>query len=404
MNPSVALPARRASLPWSARAFIALMSRIRVGTMVLTLPDGEVRQFTATASPHVELTVYHWRSFRRILQSGDIGFAEAYRDGDLSCNDIVAALTLAICNSDVMEQTLHGTFWGTLLYRLQHLGNRNSRRGSKKNIHAHYDIGNRFYRLWLDAGMTYSAGIFEHDGVTLADAQQAKYERILKMVNPEPGDRILEIGCGWGAFAEYAAKTRGCHVHGISLSREQLDHARQRVRGTPVESLVKFEFRDYRDISGQYDAIVSIEMFEAVGEEYWPSFFSMLERSVKPDGLIALQSITIGDEHFASYRSKTDFIQQYIFPGGMLPSPNRLQELARDAGLLMLDQFEFGGDYARTLRRWRGAFLEHADEIRAQGFDEKFMKLWNFYLCYCEAGFDTGRTGVRQVLMQRLPA
>lgn len=397
---AVALLRQQAKIPVAGRLFLALLERIRIGTVLLTTPEGESCRFAATPEPHVELHIHDWSACRQIMQSGDIGFAEAYRDGKYSCNDIVAALSLAVRNQELMAQTIHGTFWGTLLYRLRHLLNRNTRAGSQKNIHLHYDIGNRFYRLWLDDSMTYSSAFFTGEGQSLEQAQEAKYERLLNLINAKAGDHILEIGCGWGGFAEYAARSRGCRVSGISLSREQLSYARERVRGKPEAELTRFDYCDYRDIRGQFDAVVSVEMFEAVGESYWPSFFQKLREVVKPGGKIALQTITIGDAFFADYRVQTDFIQQYIFPGGMLPSPKRLLEEITRAGLMMHSVLDFGQDYAETLRRWRQRFEAELAAVRAQGFDEDFIKLWRFYLCYCEAGFVNRRTSVCQVLLE----
>jgi len=397
---AIALLSRQSRAPVAARMMLALLERIKVGTVVLTTPDGETCRFAATPEPYVELHIHDWSACRQIMQSGDIGFAEAYRDGKYSCNDIVAALSVAVINQDIMEQTIHGTFWGTVLYRLRHVLNRNTRTGSQKNIHLHYDIGNSFYRLWLDDSMTYSSALFQEAGVTLEQAQYAKYERLLNLIDVKAGDHILEIGCGWGALAEYAARTRGCRVTGISLSREQLVYARARVQGTPQAEMTEFKYLDYRDLKGEYDAVVSVEMFEAVGETYWPSFFRKLRQVVKPGGKIALQSITMGNEYFEAYRTQTDFIQQYIFPGGMLPSPARLQQEVSKAGLSLHDICDFGQDYAETLHQWRKRFEHSLDRIRAMGFDEAFIKLWRFYLCYCEAGFVNKRTSVCQVLLQ----
>jgi len=368
---AIALLSRQSRAPVAARMMLALLERIKVGTVVLTTPDGETCRFAATPEPYVELHIHDWSACRQIMQSGDIGFAEAYRDGKYSCNDIVAALSVAVINQDIMEQTIHGTFWGTVLYRLRHVLNRNTRTGSQKNIHLHYDIGNSFYRLWLDDSMTYSSALFQEAGVTLEQAQYAKYERLLNLIDVKAGDHILEIGCGWGALAEYAARTRGCRVTGISLSREQLVYARARVQGTPQAEMTEFKYLDYRDLKGEYDAVVSVEMFEAVGETYWPSFFRKLRQVVKPGGKIALQSITMGNEYFEAYRTQTDFIQQYIFPGGMLPSPARLQQEVSKAGLSLHDICDFGQDYAETLHQWRKRFEHSLDRIRAMGFDAR---------------------------------
>ncbi|MGH8493617.1 MAG: class I SAM-dependent methyltransferase [Moraxellaceae bacterium] len=392
------VPAAR-KVPALARAFLGLMEKIQTGSVELITPEGESLNFLGEAhGPHAVLKIKDWSACAAIVRSGDIGVAESYRDEKIETPDLLAVLLLALANLEVMEKTLHGSFLGTVLYRLRHLLNRNSRRGSKKNIHAHYDIGNDFYRLWLDSSMTYSAALFADNEESLEDAQWRKYDRLLDLLDVKAGDHILEIGCGWGAFAVRAAE-RGCYVTGISLSQEQLAHARARVVGTPAEGRTHFSFLDYRDLHGQFDAIVSIEMLEAVGQSYWPDYFAKIRSCLKPGGKAALQSITIADERFDDYRNGTDFIQQYIFPGGMLPSPAVLEEAINESGLSMDVPFFFGMDYASTLRRWRHNFENNLDAIRAQGFDEAFIRLWRFYLCYCEAGFLTRRTDVCQFML-----
>lgn len=387
------------NLPVLARSFLRLLEGLKAGALEVFTPDGAVLHFRGDLQgPEARLQVRDWSACAAILKSGDIGVAESYRDGKIETPDLLAVLLLALANQDILEQTLHGNFWGTMLYRLRHLLNRNTRSGSRKNIHAHYDIGNDFYRLWLDPSMTYSSALFSSDAQGLEQAQRAKYDRLLDLLEVGRGDHLLEIGCGWGGLAERAA-ARGCYVTGISLSREQLTFARARVAGTPAERRTQFHFLDYRDLSGRYDAIVSIEMLEAVGEDYWPDYFRTLHDCLKPGGKAAVQTITIANERFADYRSGTDFIQQYIFPGGMLPSPALLEEQIRRARLELSDCHTFGLDYARTLRLWRENFENHLDEIRAQGFDEPFIRIWRFYLCYCEAGFLTRRTDVCQLLM-----
>lgn len=385
--------------PALARGFIALMEKIQVGTVELITPEGETLHFNGLeAGPHAVLQINDWSACAAIIRSGDIGVAESYRDQKIDTPDLLAVLLLALANQQTMEQTLHGNFLGTVLYRLRHLMNRNTRAGSKKNIHAHYDIGNDFYRLWLDSSMTYSSAIFAQDDEDMVQAQNRKYDRLLDLLDVKSGDHILEIGCGWGALAERAAE-RGCYVTGISLSQEQLQYARQRVKGKPAEGRTHFKFMDYRELHGSFDAIVSIEMLEAVGQSYWPTYFSTLRKCLKPGGRAALQSITIDDALFDDYRRGTDFIQQYIFPGGMLPSPSLLEKEITAAGLQMDTPFFFGGDYATTLRRWRDNFEAGIAGVKAQGFDEAFIRLWRFYLCYCEAGFLTRRTDVCQVLV-----
>ncbi|WP_022955904.1 SAM-dependent methyltransferase [Perlucidibaca piscinae] len=392
-----------ARAPAMARLLMNLLQRIEVGSLQLTLPSGSTLHAGGhTPGPDAALEIRDWSACGQILRSGDIGLAEAYRDRKLEIPDIPAFLLLAMANEAALEQAFYGSFWGTLLYKLKHfVGNRNTRKGSKKNIHAHYDLGNDFYRLWLDRTMTYSSALFSHPGQDLAEAQTAKYERLLDRLGVKAGDHILEIGCGWGGFAEHAASTRGVRVTGISLSREQLAWARERVRGTAIESLCEFRFQDYRDVRGQYDAIASIEMIEAVGESYWPSYFGQLHDLLKPGGRAGIQAILIADSRFDDYRRKTDFIQQYIFPGGMLLSPTRLRQCGETAGLQLQDMHCFGPDYAETLRRWRDGFEAHLTRIGEQGFDEAFQRIWRFYYGYCEAGFDAARTDVCQAVFTR---
>lgn len=387
-------------LPAMAHMFLRLMEGIRIGSLELTTPEGAHLTFRGQAAgPEAQVAIRDWSACSDILRSGDIGVAEAYRDHRMETPDLLAVLMLALANQDILEQTLHGNFLGTVFYKLRHLLNRNTRAGSRKNIHAHYDIGNSFYRLWLDPSMTYSAGIFPAPDTSLEAAQHAKYERLLDALDVRRGDHILEIGCGWGALAEHAATSRGCYVTGISLSREQLAWARKRVQGTPADGRTHFAYLDYRDLRGKFDAVISIEMFEAVGEAYWPSYFRKLRECLRPGARAAMQTITIADERFDGYRRGTDFIQQYIFPGGMLPSPARLGKEVEKSGLALTDTFDFGLDYATTLRFWRQNFEDALGEIRALGFDEAFIRIWRFYLCYCEAGFLSRRTSVCQALL-----
>jgi len=391
-------------VPALARGFLGLMEKIQAGSVELQTPDGDTLNFQgAAAGPHAVLQINDWSACAAIIRSGDIGVAESYRDQKIDTPDLLSVLMLALANQETMEQTLHGSFLGTVFYRLRHLMNRNTRKGSKKNIHAHYDIGNDFYRQWLDASMTYSAAIFPEAETSasiesLELAQHAKYDRLLDQLDVKRGDHILEIGCGWGALAERAA-LRGCYVTGISLSQEQLAWAQQRVKGTPAEGRTHFKFMDYRELDGKFDAIVSIEMLEAVGQSYWPTYFSKIKSCLNTGGKAALQTITIANDRFDDYRRGTDFIQQYIFPGGMLPSHELLRKEVEAAGMNMGTPFFFGGDYATTLRLWRKNFEDQLETIRAQGFDEAFIRIWRFYLCYCEAGFLTRRTDVCQVMI-----
>lgn len=399
MSASQPIALSRPDIPAAGRALLALLSKLRHGSLKLITPDGETLWFGALhAETDAELQLRDWRACGRILAGGDIGFAEAYRDGWLDSPDLTALLRLALRNEDALQLGRLGRWAARCWHKLRHLARANSRRGSRRNIHAHYDIGNDFYRLWLDPGWTYSSAWFAGDySLPLADAQARKYQRICEQLRLRPGMRVLEIGCGWGGFAEHAARL-GVAVHGITISDAQLDFARRRLANEP---LVRLEHRDYRDLSGQYDAIVSIEMFEAVGERYWRGYFDTLRRCLKPGGQALAQSITIEESRFDAYRAGADFIQTFIFPGGMLPSRERFQRAAQQNGLACSNRLDFGADYAETLRRWRDAFEANLAAIRAQGFDEAFIRLWRLYLCYCEAGFDEGRIGVSQFLLER---
>ena len=390
------------ALPLKATLFIKMLERLDVGSLTLTLPNQEKLAFEGkNKGVLADLQVNNWSAFGKILQSGDIGVAEAYRDGWIESSNMLNVLLLALANETSLNKAMYGNFLGTLLYRVKHWLNRNTKANSQKNIHAHYDIGNDFYRLWLDESMTYSSAYFAQGQQELQQAQYAKYDRLLQQLNIKAGDHILEIGCGWGAFAEYAASKYGCFVTGISLSKEQLAYANNRIKNSAVESKIHFEYRDYRDIKGTYDAIVSIEMLEAVGEAWWPSYFDKIAHCLRQGGKAAIQTITIANHRFEDYRAKTDFIQQYIFPGGMLPSPQKLMQHSQEAHLKVIDYMDFGLDYALTLQLWREKFESQLAQIRAQGFDESFIRIWRFYYWYCEAGFLTQRTSVCHLTLTR---
>ncbi len=405
---SLALPA---GAPAAARAVFALMKQLRTGTLDVQLPDGSQARFGQTAAdpaggvagPRGAIRLHDWSVCAAALKSGDIGFAEGYIAGTWTSPDLAALLKLFIANRDAVESIVYGTWWGALAYRIKHLLNRNSRHGSRKNIHAHYDIGNPFYRLWLDETMNYSSALFEGDfNKPTAEAQAAKVRRAISECALPPGGRLLEIGCGWGALAEAAAAEFGAHVTGVTLSQEQLSFAQQRLQRAGLASQTDLRLQDYRDIDdAPFDAIASIEMFEAVGREYWGSFFETLRGKLKPGGRACIQTITIRDDLFERYVRGTDFIQQYIFPGGLLPSPTAFRAEAQKAGLSVLNECAFGADYAETLRRWRAQFLSRDPQLRRLGFDTRFMRTWEFYLAYCEAAFDTGNTNVMQFTLQR---
>jgi len=392
--------ARPRTEPAAARWLVRLLEQLRCGKIILRCPDGRALEFSgAQPGPHATLTLADWQVCGDILSRGDIGLAEAYIAGRVTTEDLTQLLLLAAMNEQAMEQAIHGRWWATLAYRLRHWLRPNTRTGSRKNIHAHYDLGNDFYRLWLDPTMTYSAALFEGEtSRSLGDAQTAKYERILRELGAQPGQHILEVGCGWGGFAEHAARA-GCRVTGITISAAQLEYAQRRIAAAGLQDRVELKLLDYRDLDGQFDHVVSIEMFEAVGERYWTGYFGMLRDRLRPGGRAVVQTITIAEAKFERYRSGTDFIQQYIFPGGMLPSPRRFSEEAAAQGLAVAGMHGFGIDYAETLRHWHQQFERVATGVAALGFDERFMRTWRFYLAYCEAGFRARATDVVQAAL-----
>ena len=397
-TPAPLLPA---SAPPSARMALRALSALRLGTLAVQAPDGTVLHF-GHGEPRAAVRLHDWQVCAAVLRRGDTGFAEAFMDGSWSTPDLRALIALFIANRDALQRLFYGSWWGSMLGRARHLLRRNSRRGSRRNIRAHYDLGNAFYRPWLDDTMTYSSAWFEGNPARpLRQAQHAKMHRALKASGVQPGQRLLEIGCGWGALAECAARDFGAIVTGLTLSAEQLAHGRQRLHDAGLQSSASLRLQDYRDIDdGPYDAIVSIEMFEAVGRDYWPSFFATLRSQLKRGGRACVQSIVIRDDLFERYARSTDFIQQHVFPGGLLPSAGAFRAQAAKAGLAVVDEFAFGADYAHTLRHWRAQFQAQDAAVRQLGFDARFMRLWEFYLAYCEAAFDAGDTNVMQFTLE----
>ena len=386
----------RGGLPLSrdTRTVFGLLEKLRGALLEVRLPDGTCALF-GEGRPALKLQVHDEAMFGRVLARGDIGFAEAYLDGQWDSPDLAGLLTLLAANREGLRQAVYGSWRALLAARLRHWANRNSRGGSRSNIMAHYDLGNEFYRLWLDPGMSYSAAIYRAaDDGSLAAAQDAKYRRVLDCLEARPGQRVLEIGCGWGGFAELAVG-EGLQLTGLTLSPAQLAWAKNRV---PAADL---RLQDYRDISESFDHVVSIEMLEAVGERWWPRYFATVAGALKPGGTAVIQTITIRDDLFAAYRKGTDFIQQYIFPGGMLPSRPAFRAAAAAAGLVVQDEYAFGHDYARTLGEWRTAFEANWPQIATLGFDERFRRLWRMYLAYCEAGFLAGNIDVVQFSLAR---
>ncbi len=387
------------AMPAQAKLILQLLKKIKHGSLRLECPDHTVLHYGDQSQP-VTLSFKNWQPCIAAVKSGDIGFAESYIQGDWTTDNLPRLLEFFIHNRQAVETAIYGTWWGSLLYRIKHIFNRNSRSGSRRNIHAHYDIGNHFYRLWLDPSMTYSSALFKEEQYSLEQAQQAKYARIYSQIDGHAGSKILEIGCGWGGFAECATKL-GAHVTGLTLSTEQLEFARARLADAGLDQHADLRLQDYRDTKGEFDAIASIEMFEAVGENYWDSYFSCVAQRLKTGGKACIQTITIADELFERYRKGTDFIQQYIFPGGMLPSPTVFRARAEKHGLDVVDECAFGLDYARTLSIWDQSFQAKKAEIFALGFDERFKRTWEFYLAYCEAGFRAKSIDLFQFTLQK---
>ncbi len=398
---------QEASLPAAAKTFYAVMRRLDTGVLTFTSPEGTTTQFRgAHDGPHADLRFADWGVAGEALKSAEIGLAECYRDHRLMTSNLTTFLQLCAANQRALEQVFYGKPLVALFFRIKHFLRSNTKANSKKNIQAHYDLSNDFYKLWLDKTMTYSSAVFNGDFTQpMETAQTAKYERILQKLNPKVGETILEIGCGWGGFAEHAARSRGVKIHGITLSKQQLAFAQSRIASVGLDDLATFEYIDYRDVTASYDYIVSIEMFEAVGERFWPTYFKAVHDRLKPSGRAVIQAITIDEQAFPRYRATSDFIREYIFPGGMLAPVESFISDAHKAGLFAVtatgEPYRFGLDYAETLRRWLDTVNANVSEIKAVGFDDAFLQIWRFYLCYCEAGFRAGRTDVMQIELHR---
>ena len=386
------------ALRWLARA-LRSMERGKL-TLIDAAGNRVVLRGVGTGAEAIWHFRRPWRALLRLLHRGEIGFAEGYIAGDWNSPDLQALMQFTADNEAPLERLAERPAWQRRLDRFRHRLHRNSRRGSKANIRFHYVLGNEFYRQWLDSTMSYSSALFSKGDEALETAQQRKYLRLLERLNAEPGAHILEIGCGWGGFAEAAAR-QGYRVTGITLSQEQLDYARERVDRAGLSDRVELRLQDYRDLRGQYDHIVSIEMFEAVGEEWWPTYFDKVRECLRPGGRAALQVITIDEKVFPRYRESADFIQLYVFPGGMLPPVPRFNAIADAAGLNRLEQDFFGMDYALTLRRWFEEVRRSSDIIQALGYDESFLRMWRYYLAYCEVGFRTRRVDLMQAILER---
>lgn len=372
------------------------------GRLDIGLDDGRVfRAEGKAAGPVARIDIHDDELFARMLRDGYLGFCDAYLDGWWTTPDLQAFMDLVNSDNDDMYNGYPGQKFVELYEKLRFWLQRNTKKQARRNISYHYDLGNDFYRLWLDETMTYSSAIFDTGQESLEAAQAAKYASMVDQMGAKPGDHVLEIGCGWGGFAEYAAKERGLRVTCLTISEEQFKFAQDRIESAGLSDLVTFKLQDYRDETGHYDGIASIEMFEAVGEQYWPVYFDAVRDRLKPGAQATLQIITVGDDRFETYRKDVDFIQKYIFPGGMLPSPAVLKAQVERAGLLFRQSIEFGESYSQTLRRWHETFNEKWEQIAQMGFDNRFRRMWNFYLTSCAAAFHTGNCDVTQITIAR---
>lgn len=373
-----------------------LLKHVKNGRIQVRWPDG-TSTVHGQGGQRVDVVMHNTKPIKQLFFNGHNGFADAYFQGHWSCSDLTALFGLVMHNEALFSGTLPGKWLARIKNVFRHLSRRNSIAGSKRNISFHYDLGNDFYKLWLDPSMSYSSALYEKVEMSLEQAQLNKLQRISSLLSPGKDSQVLEIGCGWGALGNHLVTNSHCNVYGVSLAQTQLDYANRHY----VNPRLSFEYRDYRDISGRYDHIVSIEMFEAVGMAYWDTYFEKLSELLTDTGSALLQVITIDEDRFESYRKKPDFIQRYVFPGGMLPTKNHLYELANSAGFDIVETEWFGASYAETLRQWRNTFDESLDEVKALGYDEPFVKLWRYYLSYCETGFNVGSTDVGLVLLSK---
>ncbi|MBU3629586.1 cyclopropane-fatty-acyl-phospholipid synthase family protein [Polynucleobacter sp. AP-Melu-500A-A1] len=386
---------------FSVDALMKLLPQLGSGYLKITLPNNERKEFgNPSDALHAEIHILDWSVFKQVMSHGDIGFAESYIRGQWNTPDLKALLELVIRNRNILDKAIFGSWYGSIFYRFRHWLRDNTKSGSRKNIHAHYDLGNAFYSLWLDPTMSYSSAWFsEGDKQSLAEAQRAKIRRILDSIDSKASDHILEIGCGWGGVMEEALQSN-IAITGLTLSTEQKAFADERLKNIQMsqEKAPAFEVRlqDYRDCPEQFDGIVSVEMFEAVGAKHWPEYFHTIAKRLKTGRKACIQTIVIAEDLFERYRHNTDFIQQYVFPGGMLPSLTSFRASAAQAGLKVEAEFAFGSDYAKTLCIWRDSFNHRLQEVRQLGFDEAFIRLWNFYLMYCSAGFSEHNIDVVQ--------
>ncbi|AUQ62417.1 SAM-dependent methyltransferase [Phaeobacter inhibens] len=390
----------QANLPRYFAAIFDQLHALEVGQLDIHLPDGRVFRVSGQRpGPAADLHIHNPDCFARLIREGDLGFSDAYLDGWWSTSDLQAFMDLIHLGSDTVYDGFPGRGLIRAYEQFRFWLQRNHRAQAKANISYHYDLGNAFYGLWLDDTMTYSSALFDTGQESLETAQTAKYASMVDQMGVKPGDHVLEVGCGWGGFAEYAARERGLRVTGLTISEEQLKYARERIEKAGLSDRVELRMQDYRDCEGTFDGIASIEMFEAVGEKYWPAYFNMVRDRLRPGGQATLQIITVADRRWTVYKRGVDFIQKHIFPGGMLPAPKILRQQVELAGLQVMKSLEFGDSYDQTLRRWHATFNNRWDEIAAMGFDDRFRKMWNFYLTSCAAAFKAETCDVTQITL-----
>ena len=392
----------QSNLPRYFAQVFDVISKMKRGRMDFVLPDGRTFRWEGEQAGHVAvLNIHHPDLFARLVREGDLGFCEAYMEKWWDTPDLMAFLDLVHEEENDVFDSFPGQSLVRAYERLRFWLQSNTKKQAKKNISYHYDLGNDFYGLWLDDTMTYSSAKFETGQEDLEKAQIQKYASMVDEMGAKEGDHVLEIGCGWGGFAEYAAKERGLKVTCLTISKEQYKYAVERIEKAGLSDRVTFKLQDYRDEQGQYDGIASIEMFEAVGERYWPTYFETLKRCLRPGKNATLQIITVTDKRWDVYRKGVDFIQKYIFPGGMLPSPTVLRQQVERAGLDVKRSIEFGESYSITLRRWYDTFNDKWDQVASMGFDDRFRRMWNFYLASCAATFHSRNCDVTQITVSR---
>ncbi len=402
LAPALTTTENQKDLPRYFNQVFAMLQSMKQGCLDFRLPDGRLFRVQGKEPGYVaEVEIHNPDVFARLIREGDLGFSDAYLEGWWSTPDLQAFMDLVHVENDEMYDGFPGQGLVRTFEKIRFWLQSNSKKQARKNISYHYDLGNNFYKLWLDETMTYSSALFDGSQQSLEAAQIAKYKSMVDQMGVQPGDHVLEIGCGWGGFAEYAAKERGLHVTGLTISKEQLAYAQDRIKRAGLEDKVTLKLQDYRDETNQYDGIASIEMFEAVGEKYWPVYFETVKKCLRPGKQATLQIITVADHRWDVYKRGVDFIQKYIFPGGMLPSPSVLREVITESGLRVEKSIEFGESYSTTLRRWYVDFNEKWDEISQMGFDERFRRMWNFYLASCASTFHSGNCDVTQITIAR---